>query len=28
MRGSDAVQEALFMFSKLDDFVVVSHGVV
>ncbi len=25
MRGSDAVQEALFMFSKLDDFVPTDH---
>ncbi|MCD6732721.1 MAG: IS5/IS1182 family transposase, partial [Burkholderiaceae bacterium] len=25
MRGSDAVQEALFMFAKLDDFVPADH---
>ena len=25
MRGSDAVQEALFMFAKLDDFVPTDH---
>ncbi len=25
MRGSDAVQEALFMFSRLDDFVPTDH---
>ncbi len=25
MRGSNAVQEALFMFSKLDDFVSTDH---
>ena len=25
MRGSDAMQESLFMFSKLNDFVLADH---